>query len=135
MLPQSNETTNSHRDLRMSPNWKILWGVALPHPSPPRGLTAADAAVEQIDFGGNFLKQRIERIVEEFESGDLGVVQIDDDAAAVRLLDPCLAQRIFQTMRRFARLRLIELLALTAPHGRNVPIDRGKARAPWSAWG
>jgi hypothetical protein len=45
-------------------------------PQPPR-LAAADAAIEQIDLFGDFLEQRVERLVQELEPGDLGVVQVE----------------------------------------------------------
>ncbi len=65
----------------------------------PRRLAPADAAIEQIDLFGNFLEQRVERLVQEFEPGDLGVVQIDDDAAALGLIDARLAQRFLEPLR------------------------------------
>ena len=62
----------------------------------PRRVAATDAAVEQLDLGRDFGKQRIERLVEEFETRDLGVAQIDDDAGALGRLDARLAHGLFQ---------------------------------------
>ena len=65
----------------------------------PRRLALADAAIEQIDLFGDLRKQRIERLVEDFEPRDFGVAQIDDDAGAIGGLDPRLPQRIAQPHR------------------------------------
>ena len=62
----------------------------------PRRVALADAAIEQIDLIRHLREQRIERLVQNFEPGDFGVAQIDDDAGAIRGLDPRLAQRIAQ---------------------------------------
>ena len=48
--------------------------------------------------GGDFGKHRIERLVEELEPGDLGVVQIDDHAGALGGIDARLAQRVLETL-------------------------------------
>ena len=61
-----------------------------------RRFALAQAAIEQIDLSGNLREQRIERFIEDLEPGDLGVAQIDDDAGAIRSLDPRLAQRVAQ---------------------------------------
>ncbi len=68
---------------------------------------------------GISVEQRIERLVEQFEPGDLGVVQIDDDAGALGLIDPRLAQRVLEALRRLllARPRLVGDLTFTTPHG------------------
>ncbi len=54
----------------------------------PRSLALADAAIEQIDGIGNLREQRIERLVQNFEPGDFGIAQVDDDAGAIGGLDP-----------------------------------------------
>ena len=54
----------------------------------PRRFALADAAIEQIDLFGDLRKQRIERLVEDFEPRHFGVAQIDDDAGAIGGLDP-----------------------------------------------
>src|SRR5262245_35017135 len=102
----------------------------------PRRLAPADAAIEQIDLFGDFLEQRVERLVQDLEPGDLGVVQVDDDAAALGLLDARLAQRILEPLRRLARpLGVgVGVLAFTTPHDRNLAIEAGKARAPARRW-
>ena len=45
---------------------------------------------------GNLRKQRIERLVENFEPRHFGVAQVDHDAGAVGGLDPRLPERIAQ---------------------------------------
>ena len=72
----------------------------------PRRLALADAAVEQIDIVRHLRKQRIERLVQDLEPGDLGVAEIDDDAGAIGRLDPRLAQRIAQPRRSHSRASL-----------------------------
>src|SRR5712675_2973298 len=91
----------------------------------PRGNAAGDAAVEHLDGVGNLGKQRIERLVEKLETGDLGVAQIDDDPCAFGGFDPGLAQRVAQPLRIF-RLRL-GLTLLTTPH-------RDSCVCPYSIW-
>jgi len=96
----------------------------------PRRLAAADAAIEQIDLFGDFLEQRVERLVQKLEPGDLGVVEVDDDGAALGLIHARLAQRVPQPLRRlFARPLGIGVFAFTTPHDCNLAIERGKARA------
>ena len=68
----------------------------------PRRVAPADAAVEQLDLGRNFGKQRIERLVEKFEPRDFGIAQIDDDAGAFGRLDARLMHRLRQRRRRSA---------------------------------
>ena len=70
----------------------------------PRRSAAADPTIKQIDVGGNFLKYRIERLVEQFEPGKLGILQVDDNARTLGLIDARFAQRLLEPMRRFARL-------------------------------
>jgi hypothetical protein len=96
----------------------------------PRRLAPADAAVEQIDFLGDFLEQRVERLVEDFEPRHLRVVQVDDDGAALGLIDARLAQRVAQPLRRLVRLGSFGGATFTTPHGRNLSSDRRKAKAP-----
>ena len=96
----------------------------------PRRLAPADAAIEQIDLFGDFLEQRVERLVEELEPGDLGVVQVDDDTAALGLIDARLAQRVPQPLWRLARPLGVGVFAFATPHDRNLAIDGGKTRAP-----
>ena len=91
----------------------------------PRRLAPADAAVEHIDLGRHFLEDRIQRLVQQFKSRDLGVVQIDHHAGAFGLIDPRLAQRILQPAGRLRRLGLGRPpddldLAFPTPHGRNL---------------
>jgi hypothetical protein len=62
----------------------------------PRGFALADAAVEQIDLLGHLREQRIERLVQDFKSRDLGIAQFDHDAGAVGGLDPRLPQGVAQ---------------------------------------
>ncbi len=62
----------------------------------PRRVAATDAAVEQIDLGRNFGEQRIERLVEQFETGKFGIAQIDDDAGALGGLDARRVHGLFQ---------------------------------------
>ena len=85
----------------------------------PRRLAPTDAAVEQIDPGGNFGEHRVERLVQQLKPGDLGVVQIDHDACALGLIDACLPQRFLESL----WLRLLGLggfgsLTFTTPHVR-----------------
>ena len=72
----------------------------------PRHVAAADAAVEQLDVGGNVLEQRIERLVEQFEPRQLGVAQIDDDAGTLGRLDARLAHGVLQRFGLAALFRL-----------------------------
>ena len=65
----------------------------------PRRLALADAAIEQVDLLGHLGEQRIERLVQDLEPGDLGIAQFDHDAGAVGGLDAGLAQRIAQPRR------------------------------------
>ena len=72
----------------------------------PRRVTPADAAVEQVDVGRDFGEHRIERLVEQFEAGNVGVAQIDDDAGALGCFDARLAHGFLQRLRRPGRFRL-----------------------------
>src|SRR5229473_7499878 len=54
----------------------------------PRRVALADAAIEQIDLFRNLREQRVERLVQNFEPGHLGVTQVDDDAGAIGGLCP-----------------------------------------------
>ena len=65
----------------------------------PRRIAPADAAVEQVDLRRHFVKQRIERLVEQFEPRQLGVAQIDDDARLLGDLDAGLADGLLQARR------------------------------------
>ena len=62
----------------------------------PRLVAMADAAIEQFDVHRNFGEQRIERLVEHLKTRQLGVAQFDDDAGALRGLDPRLPDRLLQ---------------------------------------
>jgi hypothetical protein len=102
----------------------------------PRRLAPADATIEQVNVGGNLLEHRVERLVQHLEPGDLGIVQVDDHAAALGLIDPRLAQRVLQPLdlRRLVGRRLDPHRFLTSPHlaslpRRKLPSDGGKARA------
>ena len=72
----------------------------------PRCVALADATIEQIDAIRNFLEQRIECLVENLETRDFGVAQIDHDAGTIRSLDPRLTQRIAQPYGLVAGRRL-----------------------------
>src|ERR1700738_2804572 len=65
----------------------------------PRRIALADAAIEQVDLFGNLRKQRVERLVQNFEPRHFGVAQVDDHAGAIGGLDPRLPQRIAQPYR------------------------------------
>ncbi len=65
----------------------------------PRGLTTRNPAVEQVDLRRDFREQRIERLVEQLEPRNLGVVQIDDHAGALGGVDARPAQRLLQALR------------------------------------
>ena len=65
----------------------------------PRRLALADPAIEQIDLLGNLRKQRVERLVENFEPRDFGIAQVDHHAGTVRRLDSRPPQRIAQPHR------------------------------------
>src|SRR5262245_53520502 len=82
----------------------------------PRVLAAADAAIEQVDRLRNLVEQRIERLVQELEASDLGVVQVDDDGRSLGVIDARLAQRIAQPRRRLARSRRFGIPTFTTPH-------------------
>ena len=58
----------------------------------PRRFALADAAIEQVDLLGHLREQRIERLVQDFQTRDFGIAQFDDDAGAIGGLDPRLAQ-------------------------------------------
>ena len=62
----------------------------------PRRIALADAAIEQVDLVRHLGKQRVQRLVQNFEPGHFSIAQIDDDAGAIRGLDPRLAQGIAQ---------------------------------------
>ena len=62
----------------------------------PRRFALADAAIEQVDLFRHLREQRIERLVQDFQPGDLGIPQFDDDAGAIGSLDPRLAQGVAQ---------------------------------------
>ena len=69
----------------------------------PRVFALADAAIEQVDALGNLFEQRIQRLVQDFQPGHLGVAQVDHDAGAIRRLDPRLPQGVAQPHRLFSR--------------------------------
>ena len=68
-------------------------------------LAAAQAAVEKIDVGGNFLEDRIERLVEQFKPRQFGVAQFHDHAHALGAFDACGAHGLLQPLRRLRRRR------------------------------
>jgi hypothetical protein len=111
------------------------WGDGI-DPQPPR-LAAADAAIEQIDLFGDFLEQRVERLVQELKAGDLGVVQVDDSGAALGLVHARLAQRVTQPLWRLLARPLGRSASASLrlrPHMMcNLAIERGNARAPGRA--
>ena len=86
----------------------------------PRHAAAADAAIEQVDLRRDLLEQRIERLVEQFEPGHLGVVQIDDDARALGMIDarlrnaPCKGSGVRPLD---PRGRFGDRCVLSTPHG------------------
>ena len=67
----------------------------------------------------DFLEQRIERLVEQFEPRHFGIAQIDDDAGALRRLDARLAHRVAQPHRGATQEDgvLGVCVALTLPNG------------------
>ena len=77
----------------------------------PRHVAARQAAVEQIDVLGDFVEHRIERVVEQFEAGDVGVAQIDHDGGALGRLDARFAHRVLERRGRGRRGGLIGLFA------------------------
>ena len=90
--------------------------------------------------GGNLLEHRIERLVQQFQAGDFGVVQVHDHAGALGLLDPRLAQGVLQPSGRRGLLRLtlagdVVDVAFAAPHRRKLASVRGAAKAPADAIG
>ena len=58
----------------------------------PRRVAGDDAAIEQVDFGWNVSEDAVERLVEQFEPGDLGIAQVDDDPGALGQIDARLPQ-------------------------------------------
>ena len=69
----------------------------------PRRLAPADAAIEQVDLARDLVEYGIERLVQQLEAGDLGIVQVDDDGGALGVIDARLAQRIAQALRGLVR--------------------------------
>ena len=61
-----------------------------------RRVAARDAALEQLDLGRDVGEQRVERLVENLEPRDLGVVQIDHDAGTLGHVDARLAHRLLE---------------------------------------
>jgi len=91
-------------------------------------LAPADAAVEQIDLRWHLLEQRVERLIEDFEPGKIGIVQIDHHAGAFGLVDARLAHRLRE---RLAPVRRIGIgFAVAAPHGVTLAIAQGRAYRP-----
>ena len=81
-----------------------------------RVLAARNPAVEQVDLGRDLRKQRIERLVEQLQPRDLGVVQVDDHAGALGGVDARPAQCVLQALRLVGLGRLGRRLILTSPH-------------------
>jgi hypothetical protein len=94
----------------------------------PRRVAARDAAIEQIDLGGNLRKQRIERFVKEFETGQFGVAQIDDDAGALGGLDARRVHSLFQRRWLSALARRRGAFAFSTPHRVYVPKSQDTSR-------
>jgi hypothetical protein len=69
----------------------------------PRMLAAADTPVEQIDLGGDVGEQRIERLIQDFETRQFGVAQLHHDAGAFGGFDPRLPDSLLEDMDRTAR--------------------------------
>ena len=88
-------------------------------------LAARNPAVEQVDLGRDLREQRIERLVEQLEPGDLGVVQVDDHAGALGGVDARLAQCVLQALRLIGLGRFGRRLILTSPHADKLANDRG----------
>ena len=82
----------------------------------PWRVTATDAAIEQVDLWRNVGKERIERFVEEFKTGNFRVMQIDDDAGAFRRLDARLMHRLLQRRVRFTLACRRSGFAFATPH-------------------
>ena len=102
----------------------------------PRGVAAAYAAVEQLDLRRDVGKQRIKRLVQEFEPRDLGVAQIDDDAGTLGRLDARLVHRLLQRRARLGVACRRGGFTLSAPHTPSVPLGeqytggRGRRKRP-----
>src|SRR5947208_3463266 len=79
---------------------------------------AEPSRVEQVYFRRDFGKQRLQRLVEQFEPGDFRIVQIDHDTAALRGIDPRLAQGLLEPLRLlFFGLGWLVSPASSTPHG------------------
>ena len=81
----------------------------------PRRVAPRNAAVKQLDLGRHLGKQRIERLVQQFEPRHLGVAQVDDDAGALGRFQPRVMDRLFEPRRIFVLVRLSRF-SLTTPH-------------------
>ena len=80
-----------------------------------RDVALAHATVKQFDIVGNFLEHGIERLVQQFESRNVRIAHVDNDAGAFRCFDARLAHGILQ---RLWRLRSLVLIFFLSPHDR-----------------
>jgi Fe-S-cluster formation regulator IscX/YfhJ len=66
-----------------------------------RSFATADASIKQIDISRDISKDWIERLVEKLEPRHLRIVQLHDDAGALRRFNTRDAQRIPQSVLGF----------------------------------
>jgi hypothetical protein len=83
----------------------------------PRCIAPADATIEQFDLGWHLGKQRIERLVEHFQPGQLGIAQIDHHTRAIGARDARQAEGVLQqSAGRIFRPCGFRSFALASPH-------------------